>query len=889
MLEITVNGKKIELEKSDTILNVAKSLGIDIPTFCNDDRLIPHAACRICVVEVVGARNLPTACSTFVTNGMEIFTHTEKVVKARRKILDLILANHPLDCLTCTKAGNCNLQNYCFEYDIKESTFKSEPKPKGIETENKFYDYDSEKCILCGKCERVCNLLQVSNVINYKDRGFFTDICRFSEYEDSCVSCGNCISVCPVGALTPKTNEKFRSWDIKTVKTTCPYCGVGCQMYLQVKGDTVVGVEPAYEKPNSGLLCVKGKFGYNFINHPDRLKTPLIKKSGKFVEATWSEAFEVIIENIKKTKKDFGADFFAGLASARCTNEENYLFQKMFRAVIGTNNVDHCARLCHASTVAGLATTLGSGAMTNSIEEILDTNVIFITGSNTTESHPVIGAKVKQAKLRGAKIIVAEPRKIEMADYADIFLQIKPGTNVALFNGMMNIILSEGLQDTEYIKSRTENFEDLEKIIKEYTPEKVSKICGISVEDLINATRLYANADKATILYSMGVTQHTTGTEGVMSISNLALLCGNIGKESTGVNPLRGQNNVQGACDMGALPNVYPGYQQVVDEKFKAKFESAWNCKLDNKIGYTLSDIINQAEKGNIKFLYIMGENPMISDPDLNHVHEALETVDFLVVQDIFLTETAELADVVLPAVTFAEKEGTFTNTERKVQRVRKAINTVGDAKTDSEILIELMNKLGYETKYDSASDIMDEISKLTPQYGGISYERIDSEGLHWPCPTKEHAGTKCLHKEVFTRGKGLFKPAEYKESAELTDNEYDLLLTTGRILYHYHTRTMTGKVAGLNAISSTSYIEVNPKTANRLNVVDGEKVTVTSRRGKIESKIKITDVIKENVVFMPFHFADGATNYLTNNALDPIAKIPELKVCAVKIEKINV
>ncbi len=525
--------------------------------------------------------------------------------------------------------------------------------------------------------------------------------------------------------------------------------------------------------------------------------------------------------------------------------------------------------------------------MTNSIEEIVNADVIFVTGSNTTENHPVIGAQMRQAKLRGAKIIVADPRRIDLAKDADVFLQIRPGTNIALFNGMMNVIIEEGLQDKEYIKQRTENYEELEKLVKDYTPEKVGEICGGDPEDIRKAARLYAKADKAGIYYAMGITQHRTGTHGVMAVSNLALLCGNVGKESAGVNPLRGQNNVQGACDMGGLPADLPGYQKVFKPEVIEKFEKAWGVKLSSKVGLTIPEMIHEAEEGNIKFMYIMGENPMVSDPDLNHVKKALENLDFLVVQDIFLTETAELADVVLPAASFAEKDGTFTNTERRVQRVRKAIEPVGESKPDWEILMDIMNMLGYDKKYSHPSEIMNEIASVTPQYGGISYDRIEEVGLQWPCPTKDHPGTKYLHKDSCARGKGLFMPTDYVESAELPDSEYPFILTTGRVLYHYHTRTMTGRVEGLNKLSPESYIEINPATANKLGLNDGDKVKVTSRRGEITTKVKITDIVDEDVVFMPFHFADGAANFLTNTELDSIAKIPELKVCAVKVEKL--
>lgn len=526
--------------------------------------------------------------------------------------------------------------------------------------------------------------------------------------------------------------------------------------------------------------------------------------------------------------------------------------------------------------------------MTNSIEEIINTDAMFVIGSNTTENHPIIGAKMKQAVKRGSKLIVADPRRIELADYADVYLQLKPGTNIALLNGIMNVILEKNLYDKEYIHERCENFEELVSVVKEYTPERVAEICGVKEEDIVRAATIYGEAKNGGIYYTMGITQHTTGTNAVMSVSNLALLCGNVGKESAGVNPLRGQNNVQGACDMGGLPSDLPGYQKVFRPEVIEKFENAWGVKLSPKAGLTIPEIFNGAHDRTIKFLYIMGENPMISDPDINHVRQSLERVEFLVVQDIFMTETAELADVVLPASSFAEKDGTFSNTERRVQRVRKAIEPVGDSKADWQILMDLMNYLGYEKKYMHPSNIMEEIASLTPSYGGITYERLENGGIQWPCLDKNHPGTKYLHKGTMARGRGLFMPAEYVESAEMPDNEYPFVFTTGRILYHYHTRTMTGRVEGINQIAPSSYVEINEVDANKLGIFNGDRVRLTSRRGQIETTAKITEIIDENVLFMPFHFADGAANYLTNSAIDPIAKISELKVAAVRIEKVE-
>ena len=683
--------------------------------------------------------------------------------------------------------------------------------------------------------------------------------------------------------------------EYKNILTTCPYCGAGCNFYLQVLNGELVGVLPCKSHTVSqGKLCIKGWNASEFVTSKERLTRPLIKRhddaegNGSFVEASWDEALDTIAKKLKEYK-EIDPDSIAVLSSAKCTNEENYLMMKFARAVLGTNNVDHCARLCHASTVVGLVQSFGSGAMTNSITELEDADCILVIGSNTAEQHPLIARYILRAKEKGAKLIVVDPRAITLTQFADYHLRQRPGTDVAVFNGFMNVILANGLEDKEFIKERTEGFEELKETVKNYTPEHVEKITGIPKDKLVAAATTYAKAEHASIVYSMGITQHTTGVDNVSSSANLAMLTGNVGKPSTGVNPLRGQNNVQGACDMGALPNVYSGYQSVTDEKMRAKFEDAWKTKLPQKLGLTVVEMMNEAAKGNVKAMYIMGENPMISDPDISHVREGLENLEFLAVQDIFLSETAQLADVVLPAASYAEKEGTFTSTERLVQMVRKAIEPPGESKADWEIICDLAKAMGSkEFEYKSPAEIMDEIASLTPSYAGIVYERLQRGGLQWPCPSKEHPGTPYLHKEKFARanGKGKFWGIEFKEPAELPDEEYPFILTTGRIIFHFHTGTMTRKTDLLNKEVPTGYVEINPKDAEKLALANGEFVSVQTRRGQIETKALITERVPEGVIFIPFHFAECAANVLTNPALDPVAKIPEYKVCAAKLQK---
>lgn len=672
--------------------------------------------------------------------------------------------------------------------------------------------------------------------------------------------------------------------EYKNVLTVCPYCGCGCNFYLQVLDGELVGILPCKSHlVSQGKLCIKGWNASDFVVSKDRLTKPLMKKNGKFVEISWDEALKVVTEKLKQ----YSPDAVAVLSSAKCTNEENYLMMKFARAVLKTNSVDHCARLCHASTVVGLGKTFGSGAMTNSIGELEDADCIFVIGSNTTEQHPLIARYIMRARAKGTKLIVADPRLIPLTQFADYHLRQRPGTDVALLNGFMNVILKEGLEDKKFINERTEGFEELKEVVKKYTPEEVEKITGIPKKLIIEAARIYAKAKSASLVYSMGITQHTTGVDNVVSCSNLAMLTGNVGRPSTGVNPLRGQSNVQGACDMGALPNVYSGYQSVSDENTHEKFEKAWNTELPSKSGLTVVEMMDEAAKGNLKAIYIMGENPMLSDPDINHVKKALENLEFLVVQDIFLTETAQLADMVLPGTSYAERDGTVTATDRRVQRIRKAIEPRGESKPDWQIICALARKMGSERfEYSSPAEIMDEIASVTPIYGGIGYERIEDIGLQWPCPSKEHSGTPYLHKEKFSRGKGKFFGIEFKEAAELPDADYPFILTTGRTIFHYHTGTMTRRTEALNREVPTGYVEINFKDAEKLNIFDGEIVSVKSRRGKIEVKVLATKKVPEGVIFIPFHFAESPANALTNSAFDPVAKIPEYKVCAVKVEK---
>ncbi len=704
---------------------------------------------------------------------------------------------------------------------------------------------------------------------------------------EKCVSCGACVDECPAGGLTKKSiSFPVGPHEIKKVKTVCPFCGCGCTINLNMKGNSIIEVTADPEdSPNFGNLCVKGRFGTNFVRHPDRLKKPLVRKRGYFWEVSWEDAISHVAQKFLKIR-DNDPDSLAGLSSAKCTNEENYLMQKFMRTVIGTNNIDHCARLCHASTVAGLAASFGSGAMTNSIADFKKADVILLTGSNPTENHPTIAlGMIKAVQENRTKLIVVDPREIEIVQYAEIWLRPKPGTDVVWLNGIMNVIIDEDLYDIPYVAERTENFKALKETVMQYNPEFVEQVTGIPAKDLIRAARLYAKAERGSIAYAMGITQHAFGTDNVKSIANLAMLCGNVGIQGGGVNPLRGQNNVQGACDMGALPNVLPGYQSISDQEAVGKFKEVWGRKLPPKPGLTLTDMWPAILKGKIKGMYIMGENPVVSDPNSKQVEAALKKLDFLVVQDIFMTETAKLANVVLPAASFAEKDGTFTNTERRVQRVRKGLAPLGDSRPDWKIICNLSEKMGAPMNYDDPEEIMEEIARLVPIYGGIHYERLNKHGLQWPCPNWEHPGTPYLHKGSFARGKGLFQSVEFILSDELPDEEYPFLLSTGRVLYHYNSGTMTRKVDGLHTVFPESIIEINPLDAKKKGIADGSIVKIRSRRGEIATRVRLTKRSPEGIVFIPFHFGEAAANILTSDTLDPVARIPAFKVCAVRVE----
>jgi len=885
-IELSIDGSTVAVDPSSTVLEAALEHGVFLPHLCHDPDLEPAGVCRLCMVEVDG--RLLTACNTPVTEGADIRTGTDAVKETRLGAVELLLVNHHGASVDCAEGETCDLAKIARFLEVDETRLKRLRRPArkfDVDKSNPFFTFDPNVCVLCGICVRTCDEIVGVNAIDFVNRGVYTTIgsAPDAQWMDSdCVSCGECVVRCPTGSLS------FTGLELpeREVISTCTYCGCGCGIHLGVRDDRIVSVRGVRENPsNEGRLCVKGRFGFEFVNSPDRLTTPLIRRQGKLEEATWDEALDLVAEKFSASR---GAAF-AAIASAKLTNEENYLIQKFSRVVMGTNNVDHCARLCHSPTVAGLVQSFGSGAMTSSTRDLGDTRCTLAIGTNTTAAHPIVALQIMRSIRQGGKLIVINPREIELARYADLYVQNRPGSDVALLMGMMRVIVDEGLHHTEFIEARCENFEEFRASLAEYDDASVEEKTGVPFEQIAEAARMYAENSPAAILYAMGITQHTHGTDNVLATSNLALLTGNVGVPSGGVNPLRGQSNVQGACDMGALPNVYPGYQKVDLPEVQQKFEQAWGVELDSVPGLTHLEILRGVTAGPIRAIYLVGENPALSEADATHAREAMDKVDFLVVQDIFLTESAVYADVVLPASSFAEKDGTFTNTERRVQRVRKAIEAVGDSRDDGWITCAIAKRMG-ETGFDfgSAEEVMKEIATLTPSYGGITHERIEDIGLQWPCPDASHPGTRYLHSESFPRpsGRGRFFPLQYRPPDEEPDAEYPLVLTTERSLYHYHTATMTRRVPGLEKLRSEELVEIHPRDAVALSIASGDQVRVTSRRGEVTARALVTEVSPPGTISMTFHFHEAPTNVLTNAAYDPVAKIPETKVCAVRVER---
>ena len=897
-VSLQIDGRPVSVPAGTTVLQAAAAIGVDIPHLCFDPRVEAIGSCRMCSVKIVGRRGLASSCSEVAKDGMVVTTTDKEITQHRKNLLELILSDHDASCTTCDRSGACKLQDYTYRYGTDQARFGQyarKPATPNYTSTNNGIHYDLDRCIRCGLCVKYCETVQMAGALTFAWRANRVEVTTafgIDLHKSSCELCGGCIRVCPVGAMLDKgAIGKGREQDLQRVRTTCPYCGVGCQMDLLVdkqKNQIVRVTSEPGSGINGGNLCVKGHFGHEFVGSLDRLTHPLIREDNGFRKATWAEALELIGRRFREIRDRTGPNSLAFISSARCTNEENYLVQRIARAAVGTNNVDNCATSCHAPTVAGLAESFGSGAMTNSTIEIKDCRVLFLIGANPTEAHPIFGLEMKRALSRGAKLIVCDPRQTWLAKRADIHIQHRPGSDNMLLNAMMRYIVDEGLADLAFVRERCEGFADFCENLKRYDVETASKYCNVDAELIRAAARLYATGKPSGIYYTLGITEHSCGTDNVKNVANLAMLCGQIGKWASGVNPLRGQNNVQGACDMGAMPSKLPGYQNVSDALARAKFEQVWGVPISPNTGLKIPLMIRAAGAGSLKAMFIMGQDLVATEPNQTEVIKNLNNLDFLVCQEIFLTETAKLADVVLPGAVWAEKDGTFACSERRIQLIRKAVEPPGEAKADWEILCLLSAALGYPLQYASPAEIYEEIARLSPPFGGISHERIAAcNGLQWPCPTKEHPGTRFLHEGKFTRGKGKFHAITFQPQQEEPDDEYPLILSTGRTLYNYNSGTMTRKAAVIDQKDPGNFVEIHTLTATRLGIAHNQTVTVRTRRGTVTARAHVGDQVRPDTIWMPFHFAEAATNIVTNDVFDPVTATAEYKCCAATIEKL--
>ncbi|WP_430008936.1 formate dehydrogenase subunit alpha [Methylophaga lonarensis] len=898
-VQITLNGQTLDVAADETLLIAARKQGIEIPHLCYSDHQGQDGNCRACMVEIEGERVLAPSCCRYPAQGMKVDSASPRATKAQQMVLELLKS----DVSEQPHTLNSELDYWAGKLDVSAPRFAPREQV-APDYSHPAIAVNMDACIQCTRCLRACRDEQNNDVIGLAMRGHHTEIVfdlADPMGDSTCVACGECVQACPTGALMPADEVALVEPD-KQVDSVCPYCGVGCQLTYNIKDDKILFVEGRDGPANNSRLCVKGRYGFDYVHHPHRLTKPMIRradapdKHGDFTldpndidkvfrEATWEEALDFAAKGFVGIRDSMGPNALAGFGSAKGSNEEAYLFQKLIRTGFKTNNVDHCTRLCHASSVVALLECLGSGAVSNPVADVDKAEVIVVIGANPTVNHPVGATWIKNAARKGHKLVVMDPRRTELAKHADHVLQFKPGSDVPLLNAIMHTIVEEGLVAPEFIAERTEGFDELQAHLKAYTPELMEPICGIPAETIREVARLYATADTAMILWGMGISQHVHGTDNARCLISLALMTGQIGRPGTGLHPLRGQNNVQGASDMGLIPMVFPDYRPVGDDEARQYFEELWQTPLDANPGLTVVEIMDAIHRGELKGLYIMGENPAMSDPDANHARQSLAELDHLVVQDIFLTETAYLADVILPASGFPEKTGTFTNTDRLVQMGRAAVSMPGDARQDLWIIQELARRLGLDWNYSGPAEVFAEIRKAVPHMAGITWDRLENEhGVVYPCFEEGDPGDWVIFTEDFPRGRGKFVPADVVPPDERPDEEYPYVLITGRMLEHWHTGSMTRRSNVLDALESQAVATVHPLTLDEMGITPGDLMTLSTRRGEVSVYARVDEGVPPGAVFMAFCYYEAAVNELSNAALDPAAKIPEFKYCAVKV-----
>jgi len=895
---VFIDDVEFPFDDSTSILDFSnKALGDKIiPTLCDDDNLRPYGACRVCSVEVQqsedGPKRTVASCHTPISPGMRIYTNSDSIKTLRKNIVELVLSDHPPECLTCEVNGNCELQDVAASVGVRQIRYAKGANHLEREKDlsHAYMRMDLSKCINCSRCVRACDEVQGQFTLTMMGRGFESRITTDNDMlfgDSSCVSCGACAQTCPTSAISDIFQSKSVEAD-KKVRTVCSYCGVGCNLEVAVKNDEVLSIRAPQDAINSGHTCLKGRYAFKFYNHPDRLTSPLIRKNGELTPCSWDEALDFIKGKFETIRSEHGSDAIAGISSARCSNEENFMFQKMIRQLVGTNNIDCCARVCHSPTAWGMQQSFGTGAGTNPATDIPLADLMIVIGANPTAAHPVTGAKIKQQALSGAGLIVIDPVRTELARLADYHLQLKPGTNVAVLNMIQYFIVEAGLVDYDFIEERCEGGLEFIEQIKELDVDKMAEISGLDKQLVKDAAIAYASAKNAMEFHGLGVTEHSQGTQTVMLISNLAMMTGNIGRPGVGVNPLRGQNNVQGAADMGCQPHHGPGYMWMDQQEVQDYYQDKFNLPTPTTAGKKIPEMFDGAIDGSVKALWVFAEDVVQTDPNTHHVIKAMKALDLLVVQEIFMSETAKMADVVLPGATFLEKSGTFTNAERRVQQVNAAVSPLEGCKTDGQIIVEMMRKLGFDQPDYDSKEVLKEVASVVPFFEGITWEALSANpmGLQWPV-NKKGEDTQILHIGEFKRGKGKFHYYDWRESEELLKhkNEYPFILTTSRELQHYNCATMTRRTANAEILPK-DVLMLNPKDAKAKDLISGDRATLKSDRGEITLDVEVTDRVKRGVVRTTFHFPEVLINEVTSGVTDEETKCPEYKIVAVDVLK---